>query len=193
MARKTVAPARRVVVAIGSRNRAKVEGVRRAFKNLIKRAEFKELDLTTRVKVQPMTLGETVAGARQRAEFAIKEEDADFGVGVEAGIIELSGEDGGRGFFLNVQIAAIVDSAHNLSFGSSSGFPIPSGVVSMMKEERAELDKYAHELTGAKRFREEEGVVYHLTRGRLSRVEMTEQCVSMALIPWLNGKPRGFT
>ena len=36
-------------------------------------------------------------------------------------------------------------------------------------------------------------MVYGLTKGRLSRVEMTEQCVSMALVPWLNAKLYDFT
>lgn len=49
-----------------------------------------------------------------------------------------------------------------------------------------ELDRFAHELTGAKKVTEKEGVIYRLSKRKLSRVEMTEQCVSMALIPWLN-------
>jgi inosine/xanthosine triphosphatase len=189
MTRKTIPSVRRPVVAIGSRNRAKVEGIRRVFNHFFREVEFKELDLTTRVKVQPMSLDETVKGARQRAEFAIREEEAAFGVGVEAGIIKLAEENtDGKGFFLNVQIAAIVDSSHRLSFGSSAGFQIPARFVSLIEGQRVELDKYSHELTGAKRIREEHGVVYHLSKRYLSRVEMTEQCVSMALIPWLNKK-----
>jgi len=186
MARDTAASARRPLVAIGSRNRAKVNGVRKAFRHFFRRAEFKDIDLTSKVKIQPMGLDETVKGARQRAELAIKEGKADFGVGVEAGIIRLAEENAREGFFLNVQIAAVVDSDGHLSFGSSSGFPIPTRFVSLIEAEQAELDKYAHDLTGAKKIREEDGVVYHLSKGRLSRAEMTEQCVSMALIPWLN-------
>jgi inosine/xanthosine triphosphatase len=181
MARKIVASIRRPTVAIGSKNLAKAKGIRKAFRRFFRGAEFKEVDLTTRVKIQPMGLDETVKGARRRAELAIREGNADFGVGVEAGIIRVA-----EGFFLNVQIAAVVDSGGRLSFGSSSGFPIPTRFVSLIEGEQAELDKFTHELTGAKKITEEEGVVYHLSKGRLSRVEMTEQCVSMALIPWLN-------
>jgi inosine/xanthosine triphosphatase len=191
MARKTVALPRRPVVAIGSRNRAKVKGVSKAFSRFFDGPLFKGVDLTTRVKTQPMGLDETVDGARRRAEVAIRETKADFGVGVEAGIIRLTEERTDDEFFLNVQIASVVDSAGRLSFGSSSGFPIPTKFVSLIEAQQAELDKYAHELTGAKKIREEDGVVYHLTKGRLSRVEMTEQCVSMALVPWLNRKTFG--
>ncbi len=133
MARDTAASARRPLVAIGSRNRAKVNGVRKAFRHFFRRAEFKDIDLTSKVKIQPMGLDETVKGARDRAELAIKEGKADFGVGVEAGIIRLAEENAREGFFLNVQIAAVVDSAGQLSFGSSSGFPIPARFVSLIE------------------------------------------------------------
>jgi inosine/xanthosine triphosphatase len=189
MARKAVVLSipRHSVVAIGSRNRAKTQGVRRAFKQLLRDVEFEELDFTAVVKTQPMSMDDTVKGARQRAELAIKRKGADFGVGVEAGLVELA-----DGFFLNVQIAAIVDASHHLSFGCSSGFPIPTRFVEKLRQNREELDAYTHELAGAKKVREEEGIVYRLSGGRLSRVEMTEQCVSMALIPWLNEKLYGF-
>jgi len=106
---------------------------------------------------------------------------------VEAGLVELA-----EGFFLNVQIAAIVDTKGRLSYGCSSGFPIPTRFVERLMQSREELDRYTHELIGATKVREEHGIVYRLSGGRLSRVEMTEQCVSMALIPWLNGKLYGF-
>jgi inosine/xanthosine triphosphatase len=187
MPRKTVASAsKRPVVCIGSRNRAKTEGIKRAFKRLLRGVDFKEMDVTAMVKVQPMSMDETVMGARRRAELAIRE-GADFGVGVEAGLVELV-----EGFFLNVQIAAILDSSNHISFGCSSGFPIPAKFVAKLKQGREELDSYTHELTGARKVREEHGIVYRLSGRRLSRVEMTEQCVSMALIPWLNGKLYGF-
>jgi inosine/xanthosine triphosphatase len=177
----------RPVVAIGSKNRAKTEGVKRAFRRLLRDAEFKALDAAPLVRIQPMSLEETVEGARRRAELAIKEEGAQFGVGVEAGLVELTG-----GVFLNLQIAAVVDSAGHLSFGCSSGFPIPARFAAKLKENREELDRYTHELTGAKKVREEEGIVYRLSGRRLSRLEMTEQCVSMALIPWLHCELYGF-
>jgi inosine/xanthosine triphosphatase len=186
MARKTITSANQSpVVAIGSRNRAKTQGVKRAFRQFLRGAEFREVDVSSMVKLQPMSLDETALGAKRRAELAMRE-GADFGVGVVAGLVELV-----DGSFLNVQIAAISDSKH-ISFGCSSGFPIPANFVAKLKQNREELDRYTHELTGARKVREEHGVVYRLSGGRLSRLEMTEQCVSMALIPWLNAKLYGF-
>jgi inosine/xanthosine triphosphatase len=184
-------PAKRTHVAIGSTNPAKMKGTRLAFSRTLGRGPvlLKGVDTTALVRSQPLSLDETVEGAQERAAFALETARPDFGVGVEAGLFGL-----GRawpGHFLNVQIAAVVDRAGHLSFGCSSGFPIPGGLVAKLKERREELDRYTHELVGVTKVKEEHGIVYHLSQRRLSRVEMTEQCVSMALIPWLNPKAYG--
>jgi non-canonical (house-cleaning) NTP pyrophosphatase len=107
-------------------------------------------------------------------------------VGEEMGQEEEKGEEEEEGESLNLQLAAITDSTGRIHYGCSSGFPLPSQLVSRMRKDGRELDAYAHELTGAPKIREEEGIIYHLSKGNLSRVEMTEQCVSMALLPWVN-------
>jgi inosine/xanthosine triphosphatase len=179
----------RKVVAVGSRNPAKMSGTRIAFARLFRSVELKAVDTSALVRVQPMSLEETVEGAEERAVFALESARPNFGVGVEAGVVELG--KGWPGHFLNLQVAAVVDSVGRLSFGCSSGFPLPARFVERMKRARVELDSYARELTGAKKVPEEHGIVYRLSGRRLSRVEMTEQCVSMALIPWLNPKLYG--
>ncbi len=179
-----------LLVAVGSTNPAKTIGVKRAFSSHFPSLRLKTVDASALVRVQPMDLGETVEGAEERAVFAIESTRSDFGVGVEAGLVQLG--KAWPGHYLNLQVAAVVDASGRLSFGCSSGFPIPSAFATKLREGRQELDRYAHELTGARRIREEHGIVYHLSGRRLSRVEMTEQCVSMALVPWLNRKLYGF-
>ena len=44
----------------------------------------------------------------------------------------------------------------------------------------------------APRITEEEGIVYHVSKGRVSRLQMTEQCVTWRSSPWLNKKAYGF-
>ncbi len=182
-------PARRTRVALGSANPAKMKGTRLAFSHAFGTVVLKAVDTTALVRSQPLTLEETVEGAQERAIFALETARPDYGVGVEAGLVELG--KGWPGHHLNLQVAAVVDSAGHLSFGCSSGFPIPGKFASKLKESHEELDRYAHELTGAGKIREEHGIVYHLSGRRLSRVQMTEQCVSMALFPWLNPKVYG--
>ncbi|HUI01369.1 MAG TPA: inosine/xanthosine triphosphatase [Nitrososphaerales archaeon] len=178
-----------LIVAVGSTNPAKEKGARLAFSRAFGRVQVKRVDASSLVRSQPLSLEETVEGAEERAIFALESARPDFAVGVEAGITDL-----GKAWpdhNLNLQVAAVVDRAGRLSFGCSSGFPIPARFAKMLKEGRGELDRYAHELTGAKKIREEHGVVYHLSGRRFTRVEMTEQCVSMALVPWLNRKLYG--
>jgi inosine/xanthosine triphosphatase len=182
---------KRTLVAIGSANPAKKKGVKLAFSRTFGKVVLKAIDTSALVRSQPLTLEETVEGAQERAIFALEFARPDFGVGVEAGLMGLG--KGWPGHHLNLQVAAIVDSAGRLSFGCSSGFPIPGRFVEKLRQDGGELDAYTHELAGARKVREEEGIVYRLSGRRLSRVEMTEQCVSMALIPWINAKLYGFT
>lgn len=181
-------PPQVTLVAVGSRNPAKTKGTRAAFAHIFHRIELKAVDAAvgTSVKIQPLSLEETAEGARTRALFALNSAKADFGVGVEAGIVQIGKYHPGH--FVNLQIAAVVDSPGRISFGLSSGFPIPAKFAAKLRRDRDELDRYAHDLTGAANVEEEHGVVYHLSGERLSRVQMTEQCVSMALIPWINKK-----
>lgn len=179
-------PPRNALVAIGSRNPAKTKGVRNVFQNFFPRCEFVEVDTTSVVRSQPIGLRQVLAGASKRAKFALSRSSADYGVGVEAGILSISG----RGH-INLQIAVIVDGEGRSGIGLSCGFLIPYRFIERMRKEGMELDTYSHELTGAERISDEEGIVYHVSKGRVSRLQMTEQCVSMALIPWLNKKAYG--
>lgn len=186
-------PSKRTQVAVGSTNPAKMKGTKLAFSRTLKfgAVALKGVNTTALVRSQPLTLDETVEGAQERAMFALEIARPDFGVGVEAGLIGL-----GKAWpdhYLNVQIAAVIDRTGRLSFGCSSGFPIPTRLVAKLKERREELDTYTHQLAGVGKVKEEHGIVYHLSGRRLSRVEMTEQCVSMALIPWLKAELYGFT
>jgi inosine/xanthosine triphosphatase len=170
-----------VLVAIGSTNAAKIEGTSRVFAKLIPSAEVRPVDTSTVTRTQPIGLDQILHGAIDRAQFALSATNADLGVGVEAGIFTLAPDAG----HLNLQLAAIVDRDGRLSVGSSAGFPLPPLIVEKMLEEGKELDRYSRELTGV-HVREEDGIVYHLSKGSMSRVDMTEQCVAMALVPWLN-------
>lgn len=175
-------PARRLLVAIGSRNPAKTLGAKKVFSQVFPGSRFVEVDTSSVVRKQPMGIGQVVDGASERAHFALESAKADYGVGVEAGIL-MAGE-----MHINLQAAFVVDKRGRSGLGLSSGFLIPDSFIRKMEKEGVELDRYSHELTGAKKISEREGIVYHLTRGRTSRLQMTEQSVGMALIPWLNKK-----
>ena len=174
------------LVAIGSRNPAKTLGVKNVFSSFLRGSRFVEVDASSVVRAQPIGLVEVLEGASKRARFALSEAKADFGVGVEAGILTITAHE-----HINLQIAFIVDRKGSSGLGFSSGFLIPESFVRRIEKEGVELDEYSHELTRAEKISEEEGIVYHLTNGRISRLQMTEQSVSMALVPWLNSETYG--
>jgi len=168
-------------VAIGSMNPAKTRGARNVFLAFYPGCRFIETDTSSVVRTQPVGMDQVLSGALKRAEFALSHTAAEFGVGVEAGILSITPHQ-----HINLQIAVIVDNQGHSGTGFSCGFLIPDKFVERMLSEGMELDRYSHELTGAEQISEEEGIVYHVSRGRVSRLQMTEQCVSMALVPWLN-------
>ena len=174
------------LVAIGSRNPAKTKGVRSVFPEFFPGCTFVEIDTSSVVRAQPIGMEQVLSGASKRAKFALSQSSGDFGVGVEAGILSITPRE-----HINLQIAVIVDKEGRSGTGLSCGFLIPDRFIDKMQKEGMELDRYSHELTGAERISEEEGIVYHVSKGRVSRLQMTEQCVSMALIPWLNRKDYG--
>lgn len=181
MAASPVIPSRRTVVVVGSRNPAKTMGTRKAFSNYFPDLEVREVDATLAVRAQPLTLEETIEGALSRARLALKaSNEVDFGVGVEAGLVAFGEES------LNLQVAAVMDGRGRHTLGSSSGFMVPGTVVRQMQVGGVELDRFAKGLAESEKVREEDGVVYHLTKGVVSRVDMTAECVGMALVPWLN-------
>jgi len=184
--KKRTASHNHALVAICSRNPAKTLGVRKVFLSFVHGPRFVEVDASTVARRQPIGLAEVLNGASKRARFALSEAGADFGVGVEAGLVPIA-----RHKYINLQIAFIVDRHGDSGVGLSAGFLIPEHLVRRMKKERRELDRYSHELTRAEKISEEEGIVYHLTRGRISRLQMTEQSVSMALVPWLSSETYG--
>lgn len=179
-------PPRHPLVAIGSRNPAKTKGVRSVFPAFFPGCTFAEVETSSVVRAQPIGMRQVLSGASRRAKFALSQCSGDFGVGVEAGILSIRARE-----HINLQVAVIVDGEGHSGTGFSCGFLIPDRYVEKMRKGEGELDRYSHELTGAERISEEEGIVYHVTKGMVSRLQMTEQCVSMALIPWLNRKVYG--
>jgi inosine/xanthosine triphosphatase len=177
-----------MLVAVGSRNPAKVNGVMRVFKEYFPGAQVLETDASAVTKIQPKGVRQIIEGATKRAKFARKHFEADFGVGVEAGIFRVDS----RFCFLNQQYAVITNSRNKVSVGTSTAFPLPSRLVKTMIREGKELEHYAERVTGVDRVAEKEGLVYHLTKGRMSRTDLTVQCVTAALVPWLNAKLYGF-
>jgi len=94
--------------------------------------------------------------------------------------------------YFDHQQAAIVDASGKLSLGHSAGYPLPPKAVEAMIKAGKELERYAEDLSGINEVGDKGGLVHHLTKGAMTRTDLTEQCVMMALIPWLHKDTYGF-
>ncbi len=178
--------ARPVIVAVGTKNPAKVEGIKRAFAKYFPGTEVRPVDSSSVAKAQPRGLDEMTAGATARARYALSKAGGDFGVGVEAGIFTI-----GDVYFDN-QVAAIVGGDGKVSLGHSSGYMLPKDAMEKLFKDGRELERWAEEVSGIDEVGDKVGLVHYLTKGEMNRAELTEQCVVTALIPWLHRDVYGF-
>lgn len=175
-----------VIVAVGTQNPAKVEGVRLAFAAYFQGVELRPVDSSSVSKAQPWGLEEMVAGAAARAKYALSREGGNFGVGVEAGIFTI-----GDVYFDN-QVAAVADPGGMVSLGHSAGYTLPRDAMERLFGEGRELERWAEEVSGIDEVGDKGGLIKHLTKGAMDRTQLTEQCVITALIPWLHRGVYGF-
>ena len=173
-------------VALGTQNPAQVEGVRRAFEKYFPGGELRPVDSSSVAKAQPKGLEEMASGATARANFALSMAGGEFGVGVEAGIFKI-----GDVYFDN-QIAAIIDKTGKVSLGHSAGYMLPRDAMEKLFRDGRELERWAEEVSGIKEVGDKGGLVKYLTKDKMTRTELTEQCVVTALIPWLHRGVYGF-
>ena len=175
-----------MIVAVGSKNPAKLNGVRSAFARYYRRVELRPVDSSSVARAQPKGLEEMTRGAAARAKFALSTVGGDFGVGVEAGIFTIDG------VYFDNQVAAIVDSSGKVSFGHSAGYMLPRDAMEKLFREGKELERWAEGVSGIKEVGDKGGLIHYLTKGRITRAELTDQCVVTALIPWFHRDVYGF-
>jgi inosine/xanthosine triphosphatase len=176
----------KITVAIGTKNPAKIEGIKRAFARYYKDVEVRPIDSTKVAKAQPRGLDEMAAGATARAKYALSVAGGDFGVGVEAGIFTI-----GPVYFDN-QVGAIADGSGKVSLGHSAGYMLPREAMEELFREKKELERWAEKVSGINEVGDKGGLVNFLTKGTMTRADLTEQCVIMALAPRLHRNVYGF-
>jgi inosine/xanthosine triphosphatase len=164
-------------IAVGSTNPSKIQAVREAFYELFGEVQVRGIPVVSDVAAQPFH-EEVMQGAVNRAEKAITVTGADFGVGIEGGIIQL----GGRWY--NLGFVAIIDKAGQLGTGTSGLFECPSTILEQVKRGK-ELGDVMDEVTGRKETEKEEGAIGIFTKGTVKRTDLYKHGVFMALVPFL--------
>lgn len=166
-------------IAVGTTNPSKIKGIERAYRKLLgKEINIISVKVKSGVSAQPLSLEETMRGAINRARKAIERvRDADEGVGVEAGFFNILDKT------FDVQIAAIIDRENNITYGLSPAFQIPPLFVDKILKEGIELEVVVDNYFGTKDIGIKGGFISILTKNKITREELTELAVAMALIP----------
>ncbi|MEA3200652.1 MAG: inosine/xanthosine triphosphatase [Thermoplasmata archaeon] len=176
---------RPVRVAVGSENPVKVEATRLAAARLFGEADVRGFAVATGVPEQPFE-HDTWKGALHRArEALVLWPEADFGVGIEAGLFRL--EQG----LMDVQACAVADRMGRVTYGHGPGFAHPPHVDEQVRAGRSVGDALGA-LSGEPDIGRKEGAVGWLSRGHVTRTALTEPAVLMAFLPRLRPELYGF-
>lgn len=164
-------------VHVGSSNPIKREAVRRVFARVFphEELEVRLVEVSTGAPPQPFN-DEVAQGALERARQALK--DADYGVGIEAGLIWNET----LKCYLDVQFCAVIDREGVLTVGHGSGFVYPESVIEAVRAGKT-VGEAMSELTGIEKIGHRIGAIGYLSKGLLERRQLTEQAVLMALLP----------
>ena len=160
-------------VAVGSLNKIKIDATRSAFLRFYKNVDVFGVDVQSGVPEQPREY-ETRQGSINRAKGCIG--DADYGVGLEAGVFET--EDG----LYDVQYCSIIDKAGKMTIGHGPGFRYPDAVKEKVENGWTVGDAF-NTMYEWERKGMGEGAIGCLTKGVITRTQLSEQAVIAALVP----------
>ncbi len=165
-------------VAVGTKNMVKVRAVEDVFK-VVFGDNVEILMVDVKSKKQPIGLDEIIQGAISRAEQAIEKTNAEYGVGIEAGIYEIPSVPES---YMDVQFCAIIDKKGKLTLGHGPGFMYPRKVIEEVLK-GCEVEEVMEKLSGIKKIGEKMGSVGYLSHNITNRLEITRFAVLMALLP----------
>ena len=167
-------------IAVGSKNPVKVAAVRAVIARITPEATIEAVSAASGVPDQPFGDEETIRGAIARARAAQKAADADLGVGIEGGVVNMP-----DGSMRTCAWAAVVLRDGRHSVGGSLAMPLPDSVARLIRERGLELGHAMDELTGQRETKHGAGAVGILTRGLVDRQAAYEVLVSYALASFL--------
>lgn len=169
-------------VIVASKNPGKIEGAKLAFAEYFKEFEIEGIPANSDVSEEPVN-EQIYEGASNRVKNVkkIAEEqgkEADFYVAVESGITNKLGE------WTIINIAVIEDKNGFKSWGVSSGFPVPQKYVEEIIN--TDLGKVMDKIFNETELRAGKGGINLLTKGKITRIDLSKQAFIMALTQFIN-------
>ena len=164
-------------IAVGSRNPVKVSAVQSVVRQWSPLSVVEGVPAASGVPDQPVGDDETIRGAVQRARAARLALDADIGVGLEGGVVELEG-----GAMRSCAWAAVALRDGREFVGGSLAMPLPPSVAALVRS-GVELGHAMDSVTGGRDTKHGAGAVGILTHGMIDRQRAYEVLVTYALAP----------
>jgi inosine/xanthosine triphosphatase len=171
-----------MIIAIGSTNEAKVQAVKEVLKSSshFEKAKVISLLISSGVSDQPLSLEETIQGAKNRAKNAFgKCDSCQYGFGIESGLMAAPGTSTG---YLNISICCIYD-GDSVHTGMSCGFEVPVQALELLIEKKMDLTQACLNtgITKNSNIGSTEGLIGILTKGKIDRKEYSKQCILLAI------------
>jgi len=165
-------------IAIGSTNPVKIRAVKNVARRIFPNAEFVAREVPSGVPGQPRGDKQTRRGAVNRARAVHQATRADWGVGLEAGIVE--NEFG----VMTCAWCAIVDRRGRVGIGGSTNVLLPDEVAARVKA-GAELGEAMDAFARIKNVKHKMGAIGVLTRGLSNRQRAYEYVLTLAVVRFL--------
>lgn len=182
-----------MVIAIGSTNEAKVLAVKEVLLDSLRFFHSKVICLTvpSAVSDPPISLQETIQGAKNRAKNVFAQCDCKYSFGIESGLMEATETFSG---YLHVSICCIYDGT-NYYTGLSTGLEVPPQILELVLSKKMNLGQACIHSGMSRNIGSTEGLIGILTKGKINRKEYSKQCVKAAILQLENGEwyPRTFS
>lgn len=178
-----------MIIAVGSTNEAKVFAVKEIVGSspFFARVQVASIATNSDVSDQPLSLQETIQGAKNRAKSAFKKcEACSYSFGIESGLMKTSDVSTG---FLHISVCCIYD-GENYYTGLSTGFELPPQILELILTKKMDLGQaclYAG-VSNNEKIGSTEGFIGVLTKGKVDRKEYSKQCITTAILQLENAE-----
>lgn len=169
-----------MIVAVGSKNSTKIRPVKKVFSYYFDEVIVVSSEVPSGVSDQPLSEEEMYKGALNRAKRVLKKHpEADFGVGVEGGIVNSTLGHNEK------TIVVIVDKKGNVGIGMSPALFLPKKVIKHIKNGK-NLSEAIDLLFGTKDIGKGIGAYGIFTKSYVTRSKGMEHAIAFALSRFLH-------
>jgi inosine/xanthosine triphosphatase len=172
-------PGHAQTLVVASQNPVKIEATRRGFASMFPNTtlHLHAVTVSSGVRPQPLSDADTLQGALNRVQHAAHlVPQADYWVGIEGGVAEHQGS-------MEAFAWIVVSTPYLLGKSRTGTFRVPAEVAALIRQgyELAAAVEEVYQLTQVK---STTGAVGVLTEGVIDRVQLYEQAVVLALVPF---------